>query len=107
MSLGNIISLVFVAVSVLILLFLIFGKASVCRTKFRNHVIATAGIYVSGTVLVALLFFFVIDLPLTFVLLSDGFITIIFVFMAYMIIRLGNNLESIREELTKNNEKNS
>ncbi len=107
MSTGNIVSLAFVFLSIASLLFLIFGKAPVCRTKFRNHVIATSGIYVSGTVLIAILFFFVVDLPLAFVLISDIFVTVIFVFMAYMIIRLGKNLDSIREELSKNNDKNS
>lgn len=104
---GKIVALIFVAISIFCLLFLIFGKASICRNNFRNHVIATAGIYVSGTVLVAVLFFAMIKLPVTFVVLADSFITVIFVFMAYMIIRLGNNLESIREELSKSSEKDT
>lgn len=107
MSIGQIVSLLFVALSVVILLTLIFGKLDVCKTKFRNHVIATAAIYVSGTVLISLLFFLVVDLPLMFVLISDFFVTCIFFFMSYMIIRLGNNLDSIREELAKNSEKDS
>ena len=83
---AGIVALVFVVFSIAALLAIAFNGKGFFRSPFRKYQIASAAIYVSGTILILFLFLFVVELPMIFVFID----------------RLGKNMNAIREEMEKN-----
>lgn len=99
---ATVVALLFVVFSIAALLAIAFNGKGFFRSPFRKYQIASAAIYVSGTLLILLLFLFVVDLPMIFVFISETGILAIFIFTVWIIDRLGKNMNAIREEMEKN-----
>jgi hypothetical protein len=99
---ASIVALIFVVFSIAALLAIAFNGNGFFRSPFRKYQIASAAIYVSGTILILLLFLFVVELPMMFVFISEAVILSIFIFTVWIIDRLGKNMDAIRAEMEKN-----
>ena len=99
---AGIVALVFVVFSIAALLAIAFNGKGFFRSHFRKYQIASAAIYVSGTILILFLFLFVVELPMIFVFIAETMILAIFIFTVWIIDRLGKNMNAIREEMEKN-----
>lgn len=69
---------VFLAFAIGVLIFLFVGKTSLSTSKIKNFYRASAGVYVSGALLILVFALVMKGLPVAFVVISD--VTILFVF---------------------------
>lgn len=100
MTTSQLVTAIFVAVSIAVLLYVIFGSRF-NETGFKKYIIATGAIYLSGTLLVAAIIYLNASMPVTFTIISEVSILLIFLFSQYIICRLGRNFNDIRSEIEK------
>ena len=104
-NVGTITSLIFVVLSIAALLAISFDGKGFFRSPFRKYMIAAAGVYVSGTVLVAILYLKVSELPVQFVFISEFVMLGIFIFSVCMINWLVKHMDKLRAEISQEQEK--
>ena len=104
MNAGSVISILCVILSAGFLIYILFGKSTLCRCTFRKFIIAAASVYLSGTVFICLVMLIAQKLPLEFTIIAESFILFVFLMTMFTLIKLGNNMDEIREELLKKGE---
>lgn len=96
---GTIVALIFVVLSIAALLAITFNGKGFFQSPFRKFIIAATGVYVSGTVLVALLYVFRNDLPSMFVFIAETLMLMVFVITVWSIDAFGKKMDSMRKDL--------
>lgn len=86
-------ALAFCVFAVLILIFMIAGKASFFSGKYRPFCIASCLVYLSGLILALIFTLIMKGLPVAFVLVSDITVTCVFAFTICLIIYLSRAME--------------
>lgn len=95
------VSLCFVAFAVALLLVMLFIKLETVK-RFRKFFVATEGIYLSGTVLILIICIVLRDMPVSFSLISQGLIFLVFIFTVLML-----NLVATKAQNYEQNQNNS
>lgn len=93
-----IMSLLFVAFAAACLFYIIFGNGRFCKSVFRPYLIGVCSVYLSGTVLIAAVLLFAPVLQTQFAIASELCVLFMFIMSAFTVIKLGENMESIREQ---------
>lgn len=101
MTTGLIVSLIFVFIAVAFILFLLLGKAPLCRNDFRKYSIASSIVYLSATILIAIVCLIVKDLTASFAVVGDISITVFFVIGVATVNIMGKNMNDMRKDLKK------
>ena len=104
MSAGLITALICAGLSLAFLVYLILGAPFPVKPDLKKYIIATSAVHLSGTVLVAVLFLAVIDLPMIFAVISESMMFFIFIMSMVTIIYLGNKMKEISDEYSKKQE---
>lgn len=94
---GTITALIFVVLSIAALLAISFNGKGFFQSPFRKFMIAATGVYVSGTVLVALLYIFRNDLPSMFVFLAEALMLVVFLVTVFSIDTFGKKMDSLKK----------
>ena len=76
---------IFLLVSILALVFMFVGKAPFCRGKYKGFYLGSCGVYISGVILVLIFTLIMKGLPVSYVLISDITITVVFCFTVGLI----------------------
>ena len=105
MSTGLITALVCAALSAAFLIYLIAGAPFPVNPDLRKYIIATSAVHLSGTVLVAILFFAISDLPMIFAVMYVSMKLFIFLMSMVTIIFLGKKMKEISNEYSKADQK--
>jgi len=105
MSAGLVTALICAFISAAFLIYLIAGAPFPVNPELRKYITATSAVHLSGAVLVAVLFFAIIDLPLIFAVISESMMLFIFVMSMVTIISLGNKMKEISNEYSKADKK--
>ena len=87
------VALAFCVLAVLILMYMILGKASFFSGKYRPFCIASCLVYLSGLILALIFTLLMKGLPVAFVLVSDITVTCVFAFTIGLIIYLSKAME--------------
>lgn len=99
----------FTALSVIMLICLIFSKRPLFSGKLKNYFRAVAAVYVSGTVLILFLAAALKGVPMVFILISEFLILTVFVATFVLTVRLSKILsgtalkkaeEPVKEEVS-------
>ena len=96
---GTIVALVFVVLSIAALLGITFNGKGFFQSPFRKFMIAATGVYVSGTILVALLYIFMTDLPSAFVFIAEALMLVVFSVTMWAINAFGKKMDAMKKEL--------
>lgn len=96
---GTIVALIFVVLSIAALLAITFNGKGFFQSPFRKFMIAATGVYVSGTVLVALLYVFRNDLPSMFVFVAEALMLAVFIVTVWAIDAFGKKMDSMKKDL--------
>lgn len=96
---GTIVALIFVVLSIAALLAITFNGKGFFRSPFRKFMIAATGVYVSGTILVALLYIFRTDLPSMFVFIAEALMLVVFIVTVLSIDAFGKKMDAMKKEL--------
>lgn len=95
---GTIVALVFVVISIAILLAVSFNGKGFLQSAVRKYIIAATGVYVSGTVLVALLYLFRNDLPSVFVYVAEAMMLCVFAVTMWAIKGFTEKFDELKKE---------
>lgn len=96
---GTIVALIFVVLSIAALLAITFNGKGFFQSPFRKFMIAATAVYVSGTILVALLYVFRNDLPSMFVFIAEALILVVFVITVLAIDAFGKKMDAMKKDL--------
>lgn len=96
MNPGTILALVCLMMSISFLLYLIFGKGRLCRSKFRKYLIASCSMYVSGTLLIFIILILAEKMPFQFAVMSEGFILFVFLMTMFTLLKIGTSLDEMQ-----------
>lgn len=94
-------AIIFLIVSIVILLFLIFAKLPGIFKKYKNFFIASCGVYVSGALLVFIFTLIMEGLPVAFVLISDITILLVFCFTVGLIYFMTRSIVETASKIEK------
>jgi hypothetical protein len=95
---GTIVALIFVVLSIAALLAITYNGKGFFQSPFRKFMIAATGVYVSGTVLVALLYVFRNDLPSMFVFVAEALMLVVFIITVWAIDAFGKKMDSMKKD---------
>lgn len=111
MTSAVILSICFTVAALILLIVMILVKADIIK-RFRAFFVANVAIYLSGTVLILIVCLLMKNMPLTFSLISESLISIVFLLtflMMYFVARkVPKEVEALRkmkaDQLTEDNE---
>ena len=95
-------SAVFVVISLAVLLVIIFGRHNPLSThKFKKYFASSAGVYLSGSVLILCLTIFLKGLPTIFAVISQLTIMFVFFFTLGLLYRMSRQIDDIMEAIAQ------
>ena len=98
MTASTVIALAFNAVALAALLFSIFLKLQGDLQKYRNYLIASSAVYLSGTVLITVIIVIAEKIPITFTLISEIMILFIFLVVMFVLVKSIKTLQELKEQ---------
>lgn len=96
---GTIVALIFVVLSIAALLGITFNGKGFFQSPFRKFMIAATAVYVSGTILVALLYIFMNELPSAFVFIAEALMLVVFTVTVLTINTFGKKMDAMKKDL--------
>jgi len=97
--LNLVIAAIFSSLAFLLLMILILVKPKTLLPKVRKFLIATAAIYLSGTLLILVFALTMDKLPAIFVVISEVSIMFVFGISMFTIVRISKNVASIMRDV--------
>ncbi len=98
MTASTVIALAFNAVALAALLLSIFLKLQGDLQKYRNYLIASSAVYLSGTVLITVIIVIAEKIPITFTLISEIMILFIFLVVMFVLVKSIKTLQELKEQ---------
>lgn len=98
-TVSQIIAIIFLVLALAGVVFCACGPLK--ESKFKKYFLVSSVIYLTGTILILLIVFIKSEIGLTFTLISEICIFVIFVFTTFIMDRLIKNTDAIRAELLK------
>ena len=98
MTASTVIALAFNAVALAALLLSIFLKLQGDLHKYRNYLIASSAVYLSGTVLITVIIVIAEKIPITFTLISEIMILFIFLVVMFVLVKSIKTLQELKEQ---------
>ena len=83
------------ALALVILLLIIIVKPKFIRPVVRKYAVATAAVYLSGTLFILLLAWKMTSLPMVFVIISEASVLSVFIITMFTIVKISKNIEAI------------
>lgn len=97
-----VIAVAFTVLSLAFLLVLILGKRNPLSThRFKNYFVGSAGVHLSGTVLIMCFAIFMAGLPTSFVIIAELTITFVFVFTLAILYRMSLQIDDIQKAIAE------
>jgi hypothetical protein len=98
MTASTVIALAFNAVALAALLLSILLKLQGDLQKYRNYLIASSAVYLSGTVLITVIIVIAEKIPITFTLISEIMILFIFLVVMFVLVKSIKTLQELKEQ---------
>ncbi len=96
---ARIMSVFFILLALTCLIMLLKGYGKWSKSVYRRYLIGVTAVYLSGTVLIAAVLFFAPVLQVQFAVASELCVLFMFIMSGFTVIRLGENMDAIREEI--------
>lgn len=102
MSLDLIISLFFIVVAFIAVIFM-FNLKKTDLLKFKKYLIASSIVFFSGTIFVLLITVFKGPIAIPFIVISECLITFVFAMSVFTMIKISSQIMDIRKEIDEKN----
>ena len=86
-------------IALIVLLILIFGNTPVKGHRFKGYFLASAGVYLSGTIMVLIFTLSMPLLPVTFVIISELTIAFVFIFTTVILFKMSNQIVELHQAI--------